>query len=107
MPADDDRHVRRERAARGAASASTSSVSSACIAAMPTSAGRAVRMLLLERATEAEVGERDAVPGGLERGGDVFHAERLDAKERTQAEAFVAGNGPQQQHVHGRGANVA
>ena len=40
---------------------------------------------------------------GFERGGDVFHAERLDAKERTETESFVAGNGTQQQHVHADG----
>ena len=55
-----------------------------------------------ERAAEAEVGERDAVAARFERGGDVLHAERLDAEERTEPESFVPGNGPQQQNVHGK-----
>ena len=67
---------------------------------MPTSAGRAVRMLRGERAAESEVGERDAVAARLERGRDVFHAERLDAEERTEAEALVGGHGTKQQDVH-------
>ena len=37
----------------------------------------------------------------FERGGDVFHAQRLDAEERPEPEAFVARHGPQQQDVHG------
>ena len=39
-------------------------------------------------------------PPRLERGGDVLHAERLDAEERAEAEAFVAGNRTQEQDVH-------
>ena len=73
---------------------------------MPTSAGRVCAHLVLERSTEAEVGERDAMAAGLERRGDVLHAERLDAKEGTQAEPLVTRNGTQQQNVHARGARV-
>jgi hypothetical protein len=53
-----------------------------------------------ERPAEAEVGKRDAMPRGLERGGDVLHAERLDAEERAEAEAFVGRDGPEQEDVH-------
>ena len=95
-----------ESARTRAASASTSSVSSACIAAMPTSAGRRRAHLVLERAAEAEIGQRDAVAAGFERRGDVLHAERLDAEEGTEAEPLVAGNGTQQQNIHARRARV-
>ena len=53
-----------------------------------------------ERTREAEIGERHAMPARFERGRDVLHAERLDAKERSEAEAFVRRHGPQQQNVH-------
>ena len=38
----------------------------------------------------------------FERGRDVLHAERFDAEERTEAEAFVARDGTQQEDVHDR-----
>ena len=56
---------------------------------------------MLDRAAEAKIGERDRVPSRFERRGDVFHAERLDAEERPEAEAFVPRHRPQQQDVHG------
>ena len=89
VAADDDRHVGRRARGRARASASTSSVSSACMAAMPTSAGTQRAQVLLERAAEAQIGERDAVAARFERRRDVFHAERLDAEERAEPEAFV------------------
>ena len=55
-----------------------------------------------ERAAEAEIGERDAVAARFERGRDVFHAERLDAEKRAEAEPLVARNGAEQQDVHVR-----
>ena len=57
--------------------------------------------VVLDRTAEAEIDERDVVPARLERGGDVLHAERLDAEERSETEAFVSGDGTKQQHTHG------
>ena len=71
---------------------------------MPTSAGPARAELMLERAAEPQIGERDAMAARLERRRDVFHAERLDAEERAEPEALVAGHGTQQQDVHGQGS---
>ena len=73
------------------------------MAAMPTRPGPARAQVVLERAAEAQVGERDGVAARFERGRDVLHAERLDAEERAEAEAFVARHGTQQQDVHRRG----
>ena len=56
--------------------------------------------LSCERTGEAEVGDRHAVAARLEGRCDVFHAERFDAKERTEAEALVRGHGTKQQHMH-------
>ena len=42
---------------------------------------------------EAQIGQRDAVPARFERGRDVLHAQRFDAEERAETEAFVAGDG--------------
>ena len=67
---------------------------------MPTSAGRLSRSTRVERAAESEVGQRDAVSVPLERRGDVLHAERLDAEERTEAESLVAWNRTKKQDVH-------
>jgi hypothetical protein len=58
----------------------------------------------LDRAAEAQVRDGDPVATGLERSGDVLHAERFDAEERTEAESFVLGNRAEQEDVHGRGA---
>ena len=101
MAADDDRHLRRQRAHPRRERQHFVGFERVHRGDADQLPGRAARMLLFERATESEVGERDPVAAGLERGGDVFHAERLDAKERTEAEPFVAGNGTQQQHIHG------
>ena len=79
---------------RGTAS-STSSVSSACMAAMPTSAGRAPQRSASSGRLKRRSAMRDAVAARLERRGDVFHAERLDAEERAEAEALVRGHGTQ------------
>ena len=53
-----------------------------------------------QRTPEAKVDQRDAVAARLERRRDVFHAQRLDAEEGAEPEAFVRGHGPQQQNVH-------
>ena len=74
--------------------------------AMPTSAGTQRADVVFDRSAEAQIGDRDAMPVGFECRGDVFHAERLDAKEGAQPEAFVARNRPQQQNVHARTGSV-
>ena len=63
-------------------------------------AGSRGAQVMLERAAEAQIGERDGVAARFERGGDVLHAERLDAEERSETESLVAGHGTQQQDVH-------
>ena len=62
--------------------------------------------VVLDRTAETQIDERDLVPARLERGGDVFHAERFDAEERSETEALVSGNGTKQQDSHGRVARV-
>ncbi len=105
MPADDDRHLGRERAdLRGKRQHVVGFERVHRGDADERGPGRA--HLVLERSTEAEIGQRDAMAAGFERRGDVLHAERLDAKEGTEAEPLVAGNGTQQQHIHARGARV-
>jgi hypothetical protein len=60
-----------------------------------------------QRTTETEIGDGDAVASGLECCRDIFHAERLDAEERTEAETLVRGHGTKQQNGHdGRSATV-
>ena len=39
--------------------------------------------------------------GGLERGRDVLHPERLDSEERTQTKTFVCRDWSEQQDAHG------
>ena len=56
---------------------------------------------MFERAAESQVGERDRVATGFERRRDVLHAERFDAKERSQPETVVLGHRAQQEYVHG------
>ena len=101
MAADDDRHVRREpRTSRASAE---HLVGLERVHAGDADERRArASQLLLDGAAEAQIGDRDAVAARLERGGDVLHAERLDAEERTEAEAFVSWDRTQQQDVHGR-----
>jgi hypothetical protein len=53
-----------------------------------------------ERSAEAQIGERHAVAPRFERGRDVFHAERFDAEERTEAEPLVRRDGAKQQNIH-------
>ena len=55
---------------------------------------------MLERATESQICNRDAMPARLERRRDVLHAERLDSKERTEAKTVVRRHGTQQQNAH-------
>ena len=43
---------------------------------------------------EPQIGQRHAVPARFERGRDVLHAERFDAKKWAETEAFVARDGP-------------
>ena len=57
---------------------------------------------MLERSAEPEIGNRRRVSRGFERGGDVLHAEGLDAEERPEAETLVPGHRTQQDNVHGR-----
>ena len=40
-------------------------------------------------------------PRGFERGGDVLHAEGLDAEERPEPETLVPRHRTQQEYVHG------
>ena len=56
---------------------------------------------MLERAAEPQIGERHRVAPGFERGGDVLHAEGLDAEERPEPESLVPGHRTQQEYVHG------
>ena len=63
--------------------------------------------IVLDGTRETQIAQRDVVAAGFERGADVLHPERFDSEERTEAEAFVAGHGPQQQHVHGRSVRVS
>ena len=55
---------------------------------------------MLERAAEPQIDEGHPVAARLERGRDVLHAERLDAEERTEAEALVSRDWSEQQDVH-------
>ncbi len=57
----------------------------------------------LDAAGEAQVGERHLMAACLERSGDVLHPERLDAEERTEAEALVTRDRPQQEDAHRSG----
>jgi hypothetical protein len=57
--------------------------------------------VVLDRTAEAKIDERDVVAARFERGGDVLHAERLDAEEAAETEAFVSRDGTKQQHTHG------
>ena len=50
--------------------------------------------------TETQVGDRRNVAPPPQRRADVLEPERLDAEEGTEAEALVAGIGPQEQDVH-------
>jgi hypothetical protein len=92
VPADDDGHVRRERAdLRGKCQ---HFVRFERVHRGDADEGRpGFAHLVLERPAEAEIGQRDAMAIGFECRGDVLHAERLDAKERTQTEPLVVGNG--------------
>ena len=56
--------------------------------------------VMLERAAEPQVGNRRRVSRGFERGGDVLHAEGLDAEERPEAETLVPRHRTQQDYVH-------
>jgi hypothetical protein len=62
--------------------------------------GAGVADVMVERAAESQIGERDSMACGFERGGDVFHAERLDAKEWSEAESLVARHRTEEQDVH-------
>ena len=53
-----------------------------------------------DRRREPQVRERHAMTARLERRRDVFHAERLDAEERSEAEPLVRGDRAQKQDVH-------
>ena len=64
-------------------------------------AGTSGAQLMVERAAESQIGERDRVAPGFERGCDVFHSEGFDAEERPQPETLVPGNWTQQEDVHG------
>ena len=102
MAADDDRHVRREPPDVGRQRqhfVGLEGVHGGDADQRRTDAPHQV----FERATEAEIGQRHAVSLHLESRGDVFHAERLDAEERTETESFVAGNRTEQQDVHRNG----
>ena len=70
--------------------------------AIPTSGGRIVRRVVIDRSAVPQVDDRRVVAARFERRGDVLEAERLDPEERTEAEAIVAGNRTQQQDVHAR-----
>ena len=69
---------------------------------MPTRPGRAVRIWYASDRLKRRSASVDAVAARFERGRDVFHAERLDAEKRAEAEPLVARNGTQQQDVHVR-----
>ena len=105
VPANNDGHVRRERA--DLCGQCQHVVGFECVHRGNADERRSrLAQLVLERSTEAEVGERDAMAAGFEGRGDVLHAKRLDAKEGTQAEPLVIRNGTQQENVHARGARV-
>ena len=92
VSADDDRHV--GRSAPHARDERQHVVGLERVHAGDADERRAAALqVVLDRTAEPQIGERDAMPAGFERGGDVFHAERLDAEERTEPEPFVAGTG--------------
>jgi hypothetical protein len=59
--------------------------------------GRASRAeAIVDGSAEPEIGDGRTMPSRLEGGGNVFHAERLDAEERTKPEAIVPWDGAQE-----------
>ena len=99
MPADDDRHVGRERP--HTARERDDFVRLQRVHRGDTDEARPCDAhLRSERSAEAEIGQRHAMPARFERGGDVFHAERFDAEKRAETEPLVPWNGAKQQDVH-------
>jgi hypothetical protein len=59
--------------------------------------GRASRAkTVVDGSAEPKIGDGRTMPSRLEGGGNVFHAERLDAKEWTKPEAIVPWDGAQE-----------
>jgi hypothetical protein len=66
----------------------------------PDEAGSLGLEIALDGTAETEVGQRNGVAARLQSGCHIGHAQRLDAKERSEPEPFVSRNRPQQQYAH-------
>ena len=62
--------------------------------------GAVPTQVVIQGTAEPQVRQCDPVPARLERRRDVFHPERLDAKEGAQPESFVPGDRAKQQDMH-------
>ena len=102
VAADDDRHARQQRSHALRRARPLRRFRARASPRCRRAPGRDAANVRGERTAEAKVGQRDAVAARLERRRDVFHAERLDAEEGAEPEAFVRGHGPQQQNVHAK-----
>ena len=106
---------RRRRAARRAQARRTRAASAArrrfraraCRRCRPAPGRERRADVVLERSAESEIGQRDAWPAGLERGGDVLHAERLDAEEGPRPKRSLPGTGRSSSTLHGATRRVA
>jgi hypothetical protein len=57
--------------------------------------------VMFDGSAEPQIRDRDTMAFRFERGRDVLHAKRLDAKERTEAEFLATRYRPEKEDVHG------